>query len=80
MDLVENFDATESCIGGKVHRCCTRGTVLYNEWELKRIRLVEAFASTCTLALEHSFIHPLLKHLDLFDDYTKQYVGEATKL
>ena len=70
-----NPTLAEKCIDAVLEE-----TVCYNEWELKRRPLVEAFASTCTPALEHSFIHPLLKLLDLFDDYAKEYVGEATKL
>ena len=59
-----NPTLAEKCIDAVLEE-----TVFYNEWELRRRPLVEAFASTCTSAPEHSFIHPLLKLSDLFDDY-----------
>ncbi len=40
----------------------------------KRRDVVKAFAATCTPLLEHTFVRPLLTHLQLLDDYSNSEV------
>ena len=40
----------------------------------RRRNVVKAFAATCTPLLEHTFVRPLLTHLQLLDEYTNSEV------
>ena len=47
-----------------------RGEDWYADFADKRRDVVKAFAATCTPLLEHTFVRPLLTHLQLLENYS----------